>query len=65
MPMAKMSGFFQYSLVKIQLFSIFTRHGIPELIVSVNGPQYSSEEFSKVVLMSTCHEQSSVPAKQW
>ena len=27
--------------------SIFTRHGIPEIVVSNNGPQYSSEAFAK------------------
>lgn len=27
--------------------SIFTRHGIPEIVVSDNGPQYSSEAFAK------------------
>ena len=25
--------------------SIFARHGIPEIVISDNGPQYSSEEF--------------------
>ena len=25
--------------------SIFSRHGIPEIVISNNGPQYSSEEF--------------------
>ena len=25
--------------------SIFARHGIPEIVISENGPQYSSEEF--------------------
>ena len=29
------------------LTSIFARHGIPQVVVSDNGPQYSSEMFSK------------------
>ena len=29
------------------LTSIFTRHGIPEVLRSDNGPQYSSQEFAK------------------
>jgi len=33
--------------------SIFARHGIPELCVSDNGPQYSSEEFAE--FMRECH----------
>ena len=27
--------------------SIFARHGIPEIVFSDNGPQYSSEEFKE------------------
>ena len=27
--------------------SIFARHGIPEVVISDNGPQYSSEEFQR------------------
>ena len=27
--------------------SIFTRHGVPEIVVSDNGPQYSSEAYAK------------------
>lgn len=27
--------------------SIFTRHGVPEIVVSDNGPQYSSEGYAK------------------
>ena len=29
------------------LKSVFSRHGIPECVISDNGPQYSSEEFAK------------------
>ena len=29
------------------LKAIFARHGIPETVISDNGPQYSSAEFSK------------------
>ena len=28
---------------------IFARHGIPDVVVSDNGPQYSSDEFRKFV----------------
>ena len=39
-----------YSLVTIDhTKSIFARHGIPELLVSENGPQYSSIEFQRFV----------------
>ena len=30
-----------------RLKAIFERHGIPETVISDNGPQYSSAEFSK------------------
>ena len=33
--------------VVMHLKSIFARHGIPETLVSDNGPQYSSQEFSE------------------
>ena len=33
--------------VVIHLKSIFVRHGIPETLISDNGPQYSSREFSE------------------
>ena len=35
------------SVVVTHLKSIFTRHGIPETLVSDNGPQYSSMEFKE------------------
>ena len=31
--------------VTVALKTIFARHGIPQVVVSDNGPQYSSEEF--------------------
>ena len=33
--------------VIIHIKSIFTRHGIPETVISDNGPQFSSHEFSQ------------------
>lgn len=30
----------------VAMKSIFSRHGIPEMVVSNNGPQYSSQEFA-------------------
>jgi transposase InsO family protein len=35
------------STVVTHMKSIFSRHGIPEEVVSDNGPQYSSKEFAK------------------
>ena len=49
------------SEVITHLKSIFARHGIPELIVSDNGPQYSSEEFSKFVQEYQCRHVTSSP----
>ncbi|XP_033733604.1 uncharacterized protein K02A2.6-like [Pecten maximus] len=40
--------------------SIFARHGIPETVVSDNGPQYTSEVFVKFAKeYGFCHETSS------
>ena len=33
--------------VVVHMKSIFARHGIPEILISDNGPQYSSREFSE------------------
>ena len=41
--------------------SIFARHGIPKLIVSDNGPQYSSEEFPKFMREYQCQHVTSSP----
>jgi len=41
--------------------SIFARHGIPELCVSDNGPQYSSEEFSELMREYHCQHITSSP----
>lgn len=37
------------SEIILQLKIIFGRHGIPEVIKSDNGPQYSASEFSKFI----------------
>ena len=34
--------------VIMHLESIFPRHGIPETVVSDNGPQYASYEFARI-----------------
>ena len=50
------------------LKSIFSRYGIPERVVSDNGLQYSSQEFSdfaKGVWLPTHHKQPSLPTEQW
>ena len=41
--------------------SIFARHGIPELIVSDNGPQYSSKEFAEFMREYQCRHITSGP----
>ena len=43
---AKLSGESSSNVIK-HLKSIFARHGIPQEMVTDNGPQYSSHEFSK------------------
>ena len=43
---AKLSGESSVNVIK-HLKSIFARHGIPQELVTDNGPQYSSREFSK------------------
>ena len=46
MEIAKLSGESSANVIK-HLKSIFARHGIPQEMVTDNGPQYSSREFSK------------------
>jgi len=41
--------------------SIFARHAKPELCVSDNGPQYSSEEFSEITREYHCEHITSSP----
>ena len=36
--------------VILAMKSVFSRHGIPEIVQSDNGPQYSSEEFSQFAI---------------
>ena len=36
--------------------SVFSRHGIPEVVVSDNGPQFSSEAYAELVWRSHTHE---------
>ena len=38
-------GSIKTSTVTQHIKSIFARHGIPEIVISDNGPQYSSEQF--------------------
>jgi transposase InsO family protein len=42
---AKLQGITTSTVIIERLKSIFARHGIPEVVVSDNGPQYSSSEF--------------------
>ena len=41
--------------------SLFARHGIPEVVVSDNGPQFSSHEFSEFARMYNFTHQTSSP----
>ena len=43
------------------LKSIFARHGIPEEVISDNGPQYSSKLFSEFAMSYNFHHQTSSP----
>ena len=45
------------------LKSILARHGIPEAVVSDNGPQYAAQEFVKFTGIHACYQQPSVPVK--
>ena len=50
---AKLSGQSSTNVIK-HLKSIFARHGIPQEVVTDNGPQYSSQEFSLQKTMGLC-----------
>ena len=41
--------------------AVFSRHGIPETVVSDNGPQYSAEEFAKCAAEYNFHHVTSSP----
>ena len=43
------------------LKGIFARHGIPETVVSDNGPQYSSQEFAEFAQAYSFHHVTSSP----
>ena len=47
------------------LKTIFSRHGIPEIVRSDNGPQFASSEFAvlQVVQIRTHYQQPSLPSK--
>ena len=49
------------------LKAIFAHHGIPETVISDNGPQYSSTEFAKLCRrlgIHTHYQQSKIPATE-
>jgi len=43
------------------LRSIFARYGIPEMLISDNGPQYSSKEFAAFTKLNNFHHATSSP----
>ena len=47
------------------LQATFARHGIPDTVVSDNGPAYASEEFSKFAGIQPCYNLPTLPAIQW
>ena len=46
------------------LKAIFARHSIPSVLVSDNGPQYSSKEMQKFAELPAHHKKPSLPSKQ-
>jgi hypothetical protein len=49
--------------VIIEMKSIFARHGIPDTVVSDNGPQYSSQEFGRFAQAWQSHIKPNISAK--
>ena len=47
------------------LKTIFARFGIPEIVISDNGPQYSSREFCQNIRFQSCDQQPFVSTEQW
>lgn len=47
------------------LTNIFTRHSIPEIVRSDNGPQYCSYEFAAFAKSSRCAKKQNDPVPDW
>ena len=57
------------SAVILALKAVFSRHGLPEILRTDNGPQYSSHEFtefaSRYSFRYSFRQQPQIPSKQW
>ena len=50
-----------YYLIIEKFKSIFSRHGIPDQVISDNGPQYASLEFKEFIKVYKCKHITSYP----